>query len=154
MAKMERAFKSWTAEEEEKLSERWGSYTLDSLARQFGRTEYAVKRRAQKLKLGNRIYSADGVPLRTICELVYGDSNAAKYKRLKKHKLPYFTVQTEKRTFYMVNIDKFWKWAKKHADVVDVTRIEPLILGKEPAWVRELRQKKRYEDYMARWGQA
>lgn len=154
MAKMERACKCWTPEEDEKLSERWGSYTLDSLARQFGRTAYAVKRRAQKLKLGNRIYSTDGVPLRTICELVYGDSNAAKYKRLKKHKLPYFTVQTEKRTFYMVNIDKFWKWAKKHADVVDVTRIEPLILGKEPAWVRDLRRKKRYDDYMARWGQA
>lgn len=153
MTKTERNRRWWTPEEDEKLSERWGEYTLESLARQFGRTTYAVKKRAQRLKLGRRVNSVDGVALRTICELLYGNGSAREYKKLKKHRLPYFTVETEKKTFYLVNIDKFWKWARKHTDVVDITRIEPLALGKEPAWVRDLRRKKSYENYMERWGQ-
>lgn len=146
--------KFWTDEEENKLSERWGKYTLDELASQFGRTVCAIKRKANKLKLGTRVTSVDGVSIRALLAVLGWSITSKNYKKLKKYELPYFVLQTESKVFYMVNIDKFWRWAEKHTDIVDVTKIEPLALGKEPAWVYDLRITKSRENYLRRWGGA
>ena len=65
--------------------------------------------------------------------------------------LPYFTLKTEQRKFYMVNIDKFWKWAEENQDMIDIAKIEPLTLGKEPEWVSAMRSQRRTEIAKKRW---
>lgn len=44
--------KSWTAEEDRKLSFDWGVFRIDTLAKRMGRTPAAIKIRAYKLQLG------------------------------------------------------------------------------------------------------
>lgn len=152
MKKLERKGKWWDDKEIEELSEKWGRYPLSDLARQFGRSTGAIKHKAKEIGLGFRTQSVDGVSMKVILSLVLGRNVWSKdYRRFMNAGLPYFTLKTERKRFYLVNIDKFWKWAQENQGVIDVTKIEPLALGKEPKWVGELRRKRRNDMVNKRW---
>lgn len=152
MKKLARKGLWWTDEEVEILSEKWGKRSAKDLSRQLGRSVGAIKRKAKDIGMGFRVQGADGVSMKMLLSLICGHSASSKdYKRFKQAGLPYFTLKTEQRKFYMVNIDKFWKWAEENQDMIDIAKIEPLTLGKEPEWVSVMRSQRRTEIAKKRW---
>ena len=55
--------------------------------------------------------------------------------------MPVHSKKVIKNTFKIVYLDEFWKWAEKNRSFLDFSKMEPLTLGKEPAWVNEQRKK-------------
>lgn len=152
MKKLERKCKWWTDEEVEILSEKWGKCSAKDLSRQLGRSIGAIKRKAKDIGMGFRVQNADRISMKMLLSIICGHNASSKdYNRFKQAGLPYFTLKTEQRKFYMVNIDKFWKWAEENQDMIDIAKIEPLTLGKEPEWVSAMRSQRRTEIAKKRW---
>ena len=59
---------------------------------------------------------------------------------VKKHKV-------KNSTFRVIDIDDFWKWVEQHKELVDFSRLEENVLGKEPAWVKEKRRIDKREKF-------
>ena len=127
MKKLARKGLWWTDEEVEILSEKWGKRSAKDLSRQLGRSVGAIKRKAKDIGMGFRVQNADGVSMKMLLSIICGHNASSKdYKRFKQAGLPYFTLKTEQRKFYMVNIDKFWKWAEENQDMIEETRSKAL----------------------------
>lgn len=54
--------------------------------------------------------------------------------------LPIHTKKVINHRFQVVYIDEFWEWAERNRSFIDFSKIEPLILGEEPEWVKEQRK--------------
>ena len=142
--------KHWTDEEETILCESWGQLRggIPTLARKLGRSVEAVKARAQRQKLGPWQEANDYVSLYTLVSAVTGmepgDSYSYTAMRWEKLGLPVRSRRTVRRTWRMVRIDDFWKWAEGCRDKLDFALFEENLLGKEPDWAKEKRRVDRY----------
>lgn len=125
--------KNWTKEEEEILKELWGDKTPSSIAKKLKRTETAIVIRAKKLKLGP--YYQEYLTFSNIADLLGLDphcisriwkSKGLKYKKYKNK--------------YLVKVENLLKFMKENQELWDSRKLEPLILGKEPKWLKEKRE--------------
>lgn len=140
--------KNWTTEETEYLTECWGRVPLKSICAHLGRSENAVKIRAQRLSLGAFLDAGDYVTLCQLLKAVTGSTNAYSYKQtswVEKRGLPIRKKRVGKNSFRVVYLDEFWKWAEQNRSFIDFSKMEPLALGKEPEWV----EKQRKHDFEA-----
>ena len=64
---------------------------------------------------------------------------------VKNRGLPIHTKRVNKCVWRVVYLEEFWTWAEQHRSFIDFSKMEPLALGKEPAWVADQRRK----DYRA-----
>lgn len=55
--------------------------------------------------------------------------------------MPIHNKRRGKKTYRVIYLDEFWEWAEKHRSFLDFSKLEPLTLGEEPAWVVEQRHK-------------
>lgn len=148
-------YKRWSHEDLRYLEKFWGVRPVSVIAKRLKRTNHAVRLKAARLKLGRRTEYLDGVNLGTFLKVLLArDSNANRqdYKKYFSVGAPYFSIN-DKRKFYLVNIDKFWEWAKQNPYVYDLSKIEFLSLGKEPLWMYEYRKHKSVELADKRWGE-
>ena len=51
----------------------------------------------------------------------------------------------------MVGERQVHEWAEENQDMIDIAKIEPLTLGKEPEWVSVMRSQRRTEIAKKRW---
>lgn len=125
--------KNWTKEEEEILKELWGDKTPSSIAKKLKRTETAIVIRAKRLKLGP--YCQEYLTFNNIADLVGMDphciSETWKNKGLKYKKY---------KNKYLVKVENLLKFMKENQDLWDSRKLEPLIFGKEPKWLKEKRK--------------
>lgn len=143
----------WTETDIAFLEKWWGIKTVSDIARKLKRTPKAVTVTANRRKLGSRLETRDGITLFVLLKELHSGCrkpNQKDYKFFLASGAPYFTVYSDKRRYYMVNIDKFWQWAE-HQNVYDLSKIEPLSLGKEPDWMYEYRKQKGLELANKRW---
>ena len=136
--------KSWTPEEEEYLEESWGSVSIPTIAKNLGRTVPAITVRAERLGLGAVLDAGDYITLNQLLRVITG--GAQSYSQLQKswvqnRGMPVHTRRVNKCSWRIVYLDEFWKWAEKHRSFIDFSKLEPLALGKEPAWVQEQRSR-------------
>ena len=68
-------------------------------------------------------------------------SSYCKKSWIENRGMPVHSKKVIKNTFKIVYLDEFWKWAEKNRSFLDFSKMEPLTLGKEPAWVNEQRKK-------------
>lgn len=140
----------WTDEEETILCESWGQLRggIPALARKLSRSVEAVKVRAQRLKLGPWREGDVYVSLYTLVSAVTGLASGGGYSytamRWEKLGLPVRRRRTVRRTWRMVRIDDFWRWAEGCQENLDFALFEENLLGKEPDWAKEKRLKDRY----------
>lgn len=133
----------WTPEEEDLLSDRWGTVSIASIAKDLGRTENAVQVRANKLGLGAFLEGGEYVSLNQLMYAVTG-SQCHSYTLKSWVKNRGFPVHTKRRlaqSVRVVYLDEFWEWAEKNRSFIDFSKMEPLALGAEPDWVAEQRRK-------------
>lgn len=134
--------KKWTPEDEERLAEWWGTYSIPKIAKRLRRTEDAVIVRARRLQLGAHLDSSDRIQFVKLYEAVTGSRYGYEYAQkswIQNRGLPVKRQRVLKSSFLMVDLNDFWDWAEKNRSFLDFSKMQPLALGKEPAWVAEQR---------------
>lgn len=135
--------KRWTKEEESYLKESWGMISVPRLAENLDRSENAVIQRAQRIGLGAFLDSGDYITFNQLMIALKGHSSYS-YQMTSWVKNQDFPIKYKKRNrnrFKVVYLEDFWKWADAHREMIDWSKIEENILGKEPDWVKEKRRE-------------
>lgn len=135
--------RTWTPEEVNFLCDNWGSKSINAIAEKLGRTVHAIKIKAFKLNLGPVLMAGDYVSLNQLLIAVTGTASTYSYKIeswVKQRGLPVHTRRVSKNSWRVVYLDEFWAWAEKNRSFIDFSKMEPLTLGKEPAWVAQQRK--------------
>jgi hypothetical protein len=134
----------WTKDEEEYLTDNWGHISVPSLCKKLNRTKSAIMIRVQKLGLPPFLESGEYITLNQLIAAVTGTPTGYTYKIkswVENRGLPVHNKRNNQCTWRVVYIDEFWKWAEKNKAFLDFSKMEPMILGKEPKWVAEQRRK-------------
>lgn len=140
--------RTWTPEDENYLAEKWGYASVPAIAKKLNRTENAVVVRAQRLGLGAVLMAGGYVTLNQLLATVTGRERGNTYQRkswVENRGLPVHRKKVNRCSFSVVYLEEFWKWAEHNRSFLDFSKMEPLALGWEPAWVAEQRKK----DYRA-----
>ncbi|RCX20902.1 hypothetical protein DFR58_101104 [Anaerobacterium chartisolvens] len=136
--------RNWTYEEEAYLSDNWGRMSVPSLMKKLDRSQNAIMMHVQRLGLSAFLESGEYITLNQLLQAVTGSKASYSYKMkswVKNRGLPVHDKRNNQCTWRVVYIDEFWKWAEKNRGFIDFSKMEPLILGKEPAWVAEQRKR-------------
>ena len=138
--------KTWMEEDVDYLERNWGEIPLPSIAKKLDRTVNAIKLKARKLGLKRHLHSGKDI---TFCQLCKTLGQFVNYQQHKKswirHGLPVKYKTSIHKKFMMIRIDEFWDWAETHKNLLDFSKFEENMLGKEPQWVAA----KRYADMKA-----
>ena len=136
--------RNWTKQDYAYLEEHWGVLSIPTIAENLKRSINAINVKVARMHLGPALQSGDYVTLNQLVSAVTGNSQSYTY-HLKSwgetRGLPIHTKRINKCSFRVVYIDEFWEWAEKNRSFIDFSKMEPLILGKEPEWVAEQRKK-------------
>lgn len=131
--------KRWSEQDLMYLEERWGSMSIKGIAAHLGRSVTSVKLKAYRIGLGAPSLSYDGITLNQL-SLAINVSYSTLASWAERYDLPIKRkVFAEKEAVWVINYSDFWKWAEANKQMIDFTKIEPLILGPEPKWVEEKR---------------
>ena len=136
--------KPWTTKEIQYLEESWGNISLPTIAGNLNRSTMAVKLKAQRMHLGAALENGDYITLNQLIAAVTGSEKSYSYKMkswVENRGLPVHKRKVDKNSFRVVYIDEFWVWAEQNKSFIDFSKMEPMILGKEPEWVDKQRRK-------------
>lgn len=135
--------RKWTKEDVEYLKEKWGNVSISSIAKKLNRSVNAVKLKAKRLGLGPMLENGSYVTLNQVAIALTGRNFSSYYKKswIENRGMPVHNKKVINNTFKIIYLDEFWKWAEKNRSFLDFSKMEPLALGKEPAWVNEQRKK-------------
>jgi DNA-binding CsgD family transcriptional regulator len=132
--------KRWTAEEVGYLTDKFGVYSYNKIAKELGRTVDAVKCKLRSLKLGRVSENNDFITQNTIVLSLNIDAKTFRYWKnkhgLKMNKRNF----TQNQPIWYIKIEKFWEWAEQHKELIRWDKFETGNLGIEPSWVREVRR--------------
>lgn len=141
--------RNWTPEEEAYLCKSWGYTSIDGICKHIGRSKNAIMIRVQKLGLSKFLESGDYVTFHQLM-IALGYVGGYSYHIKSWVENRDFPLRTKKRSskaiIRIVYLDEFWDWAEKNRSFIDFSRMEPLSLGAEPAWLREQRRND-YKSY-------
>lgn len=133
--------KNWTDRELNYLKEYWGEVSIKSIANNLKRTAVSVQRKANRLGLGNFLDNGDYITFRQLLRaLQINECNSSdKIAWTKSRNFPIKHKKVNTTSFEIVYLKDFWQWAEQNQDVLDFSKLEPLLLGKEPDWVAKKR---------------
>lgn len=133
----------WTAEEDDILRTNWGTMTIQGLCKKLNRTHNAVMVRVCRLGLPRYLESGDYITVNQLYKTFAG-TNFSSYQLkswVNDRGVPIRNKRRGKNTYRVIYLEEFWEWAEKHRSFLDFSKLEPLALGEEPAWVEEQRHK-------------
>lgn len=138
------ANRAWTKEEENSLRELWGTKPIDIIAQELNRTVNAIRVRKQRIGLGAFLDNGDYITVNQLYQTLFQRGHFSNYQMkswVRDREMPIHYKRVGTTKWKIVYLDEFWKWAEKNRSFVDFSKLEPNILGKEPAWVQEQRKK-------------
>ena len=137
----------WTKDEEIFLCENVGKLTFKKIGIELGRSENSIANKAKML--GVKILDNQGfLDGETFCKTIGISRSTFEYWR-KAHNFP--AKKRKDFKFLVIDLDKFWSWARKNKKIVNWTKFEPNALGAEPKWVDEVRKNNRYNRNKKVW---
>lgn len=146
------ALKRWSNEEIEYISEKYGTRSIESIAKKLNRSVISVENKIFRLGLGGSRQYREEITIKQLA-----DNCCVTPYRVRKwleEGLKFISVKTRYKTYKLIKIDDFWDFAYKRRNEIDFTRIELNIFGKEPEWMKETRRigkkdkfRKPYEEW-------
>lgn len=128
--------KQWTKDEYDYLKNNWGYYSISAIAKNLNRSIQAIKTKASRLKLGSALHSSDKITFNQLFLTVYGHNTSTYTKEVwVKNDFPIYKQKVVDCSFDVVDIDKFWKWAEIHSELINFSDFPQGALGIEPEWV-------------------
>lgn len=136
----------WTEEEEEYLQRRYGKTTLKRIAKKLGRSENAIEIKAGRLGISSALEATGELTAAEIAKVFKIDAHVVVDKWIKDKglKAQYKAVKFT-RKFWRIKIEDFWKWAEDNKEIINFSKLERNILGKEPNWV-DIERKKDFKE--------
>lgn len=133
--------RNWTEKELEYFTENWGTVSLLTMAKRLGRSVDSLRNKAHRLDLGPFLDNGEYVTLNQlfIC-LGRGKSYSYVRDQWANRGLPVKRKRVAKNSFLVIYLDDFWDWAETNQTLIDFSRLEEGILGKEPDWLKEQRK--------------
>jgi len=134
----------WTKAEEQFLQDQWGVMSIPAIAKHLNRSVEAVIVRKNRLGLGPVLFGGDYISMNQLIIAVCGNNAGGGYKLkswVENRGLPIHTKRVNQNSFRVIRLNEFWKWAEQNRSFIDFSKMEPLALGEEPAWVAEQRKK-------------
>lgn len=139
--------KKWTKDEEIFLCENVGNLTFKKIGIELGRSESSVANKAEML--GVKILDNQGfLDGETFCRAIGISRSTFEYWR-KAHKFP--AKKRKDFKYLVIDLDKYWSWARQNKKIVNWTKFETGALGAEPKWVSEVRKNNRYNRNKKVW---
>lgn len=141
-------YKKWTTEEECYLQDHWGSKSVTLIAKHLNRPYQGVRDKATKLGLLDPTLHYDGITVQQLA-LALKVSTCITRKWIYHYKFPAKQkLFAKKKKIYVVSFGDFWDWALEHPHLINFAKLEPLLLGREPDWVKEKRlvDKQRFQE--------
>lgn len=135
--------RNWTQEEKDYLAEKWGTVSIDALARKLGRTPGGIINMKNRLGLGSFLESGDYVGFYKLCRTL-GASAGGSYRIkswVENRGFPVHNKKIGSNRFRIAYLDEFWAWAEQNQDFLDFSKFEENALGAEPAWAKEKRKR-------------
>ncbi len=96
--------------------------------------------KAAKMKLGAFLESGDYIKYEQLLGVLGKEGNYKLISWVEKRNFPLRTQKVRNKTFYVIKIEEFWKWAEENRELLDFSKLEENILGKEPEWVKQKRR--------------
>lgn len=132
--------KKWTAAEEKLLRESYGEISIKTIAKNLNRSENAVIVRKNRMKLGTFLEQGDYITFSQLLKTIYNQSLASNSYRYTDSKVwstaPVRKKRVHNKSFKIIYLDDFWKWAEEHKSKLDFSKFEENALGEEPEWVK------------------
>lgn len=133
------AGKGWTQKEVDYLEDSWGVVTLETIARNLGRTKNAIKLKAYRMGLGDPLLHFDGISINQLSKVIkiqYG----ILMNWIKRYDFPAEQKRFVNNHYWVITYEDFWNWAKENKNMIDFTRFDRFALGIEPDWVSKQRR--------------
>lgn len=132
---------NWSQDEENYLSDKWGTLSLKAIAKHLGRTESGVANKASRMKLGSFLESGEYISWHQLLIALGIDSGGYKnISWIKNRNFPIRTKKVRECSFKVVNLKDFWKWAEQNQSFLNFALFEENSLGAEPLWVKAKRR--------------
>lgn len=135
--------KKWSEEEKQYLIDNWGEKSKVTLSKNLGRSINAIDIMKERLKLGAFLEAGDYITWNQLHQVLGYSQQGIAYKAIswiKNRNFPIHTKRVDRKSFRIVFIDEFWRWAVNNKELLDFSNFEELALGKEPEWVKEKRK--------------
>lgn len=134
--------KHWTEEELFFLKENWGTMPMPKIAKRLNRTPTAIQRKVCRLHLGNFLNNGDYITFNQLLKALGKNCSNPIHRMLwvTERNFPIQTKQVNNKSYNVVKIEDFWKWCEHNQDILDLTKLEPLMLGPEPEWLENKRK--------------
>ena len=144
----------WKEDEIEYLMQHYGSITVKEISKNLKRTEMSIVIKAKRLGI-NALNNTEKINAKQLAEALNVDRKViAHLINDKGLKAKFKSVKNVNKKFWRISIDDFWKWAEKNKDLINFSKMEKNILGKEPKWVDEQRKidfRRRARRENAKW---
>ena len=132
--------RDYTKEELIYLEEKWGAKSVKAIARKLNRSEWAVRMKAYKMGLGDPKLSIDGLTINQLSKAIGVHYQSIMRNWVEQYGFPVKNKILINESIAYATQNDFWEWAKDNKNLIDFSRIEENILGKEPQWAKEKRR--------------
>ncbi len=96
--------------------------------------------KAMKMQLGAFLDNGDYITYSQLLLVLKERDKSKVISWIEKRNFPVHVKRVRTTCFRTVKIEEFWKWAKENQDMLDFSKLEENILGKEPEWVKQKRK--------------
>lgn len=132
--------KAWTEEDLNYMQDSWGTISIKGIARNLGRTVNSIKLKAGRAGLSDPLLHYDGISISKLADTLKISYSLLK-RWIKLYDLPVKSkIFAIKDRVLVIRYEDFWKWAEKHKQMIDFSRLDRLDLGPEPDWIHEKRK--------------
>ncbi|MGL5459662.1 MAG: hypothetical protein ACRDBY_08605, partial [Cetobacterium sp.] len=126
----------WSDKEILFLEDNWGNISIPRIAKKLNRTITAIKLKASRLGFDRHLHSMKYITFNQLLIALGLNNSHAHYKKLfTKYGIPTVNKKSINKIYPMININDFWKWAYDNKLILNFSRFEKGLLGKEPDWV-------------------
>jgi len=134
----------WTSEEEEILSDLWGTVSVEKIAEKLDRTVSSIKNKVFQLGLGSQMENNyDGISITQVAELFNVNDQTVSIYWISLGLKTNTRNISKTRKYRYVTINDLFDFLEKNQNIWDSRYLEKNILGKEPDWLTEKRKSDR-----------
>lgn len=111
------------------------------MARKLKRSKGAIIQKASKIGLGPYLEAGEYITLNQLYVALKGPNHGSDtLKQWIEKGLPVRKKKVRSCYFKVIYFDDWWDWAEMNRTIIDFSKLEPGMLGKEPEWVKEQRR--------------
>mgnify|MGYP003511634939 FL=1 len=125
--------REWTEWEVRYLEKKYVGQPVEKTAKKLNRTINSVKRKAAKLDLN---HYTNFLSAKVVAKC-FGSDVSVVIRWINKFDLPCKKVICGNQTRYLIENEKFWKWAENNKNIINWGKYERQSLLPEPDWLRE-----------------